>query len=80
MEFKKLTPKDDIEIKVYEEALNFVFDNDDICNVAVSGPYSAGKSSVIESYKKKHKLSLRAESCKAWLTSSLAVLAESSQV
>ncbi|SNZ09895.1 hypothetical protein SAMN05421503_1405 [Terribacillus aidingensis] len=49
--FQKLTPINNVELRVYENALNFVFDNSDIKNVAISGPYSAGKSSVIESYK-----------------------------
>lgn len=53
--FEKLTPLNDIDISVYEEAIDYVFDNTDITNVAISGSYSAGKSSVIESYKEKHK-------------------------
>lgn len=53
-DFQKLTAINDADIKVYEEALDFVFDNQDIKNVAVSGPYSAGKSSILETYKKKH--------------------------
>lgn len=52
--FQKLTPIDDADISVYEEAIDFVFENSDIKNVAISGPYSAGKSSVLESYKAKH--------------------------
>jgi len=52
--FQKLTPIDNVDMKVYEEALNYVFENKDIKNVAISGPYSAGKSSLLESYKKKH--------------------------
>lgn len=54
MSFKKLTPIDSANINTYEEALDFVFANNDIHNVAISGAYSAGKSSIIESYKKKH--------------------------
>lgn len=53
--FQKLTPKDDADISVYDEAINFVFENNDITNVAISGAYSAEKSSVIESYKNKHR-------------------------
>lgn len=53
--FQKLTPVNDADISVYEEAIDFIFENEDITNVAISGAYSAGKSSVIESYKKKHK-------------------------
>lgn len=52
--FEKLTPNDEVDISVYEEAMEFVFDNSDITNIAISGAYGAGKSSVIESYKKKY--------------------------
>lgn len=52
--FQKLTPTDNVKISVYEEAIDFSFANEDITNIAISGPYSAGKSSVIESYKKIH--------------------------
>lgn len=44
--FERLTPVDDIDLNVYEEAIDYVFDNSDIKNVAISGAYSAGKSSV----------------------------------
>ena len=53
--FEKLTPANDIDISVYEEAIDYIFDNADITNVAISGSYSAGKSSVIDTYKEKHK-------------------------
>lgn len=52
--FEKLTPNKEADISVYEEAIEFVFDNLDITNIAISGAYGAGKSSVIESYEKKH--------------------------
>ena len=52
--FERLTPIDDMDLNVYEEAIDFVFNNSDIKNVAISGAYSAGKSSVLASYKKKH--------------------------
>lgn len=52
--FERLTPIDDMDLNVYEESINYVFDNSDIKNVAISGAYSAGKSSVLASYKKKH--------------------------
>lgn len=52
--FQKLTAINDADIKVYEEAIDFAFNNQDIRNVTVSGPYSAGKSSILETYKKKH--------------------------
>lgn len=53
-QFEKLTLKEDLNIDVYEEALDYVFESDDIRNVAISGAYGAGKSSVLASYKKKH--------------------------
>lgn len=51
-QFQKLTPFDGVEMGIYEEAMKYIFANDDIRNIAVSGVYGAGKSSVIESYKK----------------------------
>lgn len=52
--FERLTPIDNMDLDVYEEAIDYTFDNSDIKNVAISGAYSAGKSSVLASYKKKH--------------------------
>lgn len=52
--FQKLTPVSDVELGIYESAIDFVFDNDDLKNIAISGQYSAGKSSLVESYKKSH--------------------------
>lgn len=52
--FERLTPIDDMDLEVYEDAIDYVFDNPDIKNVAITGAYSAGKSSVLASYKKKH--------------------------
>lgn len=52
--FQKLTPISDVELGVYENAIDFVFDNNDLKNIAISGQYSAGKSSLVESYKKSH--------------------------
>ena len=54
MNFHKLTPKRDVDVSGYEEALDFVFSNEDIRNIAVSGAYSSGKSSVVESYREKN--------------------------
>ena len=51
--FQKLTPINNVDLNIYEEALDFIFKNDDLVNVGISGPYSSGKSSVIETYKKK---------------------------
>lgn len=52
--FERLTPTDDVDLVVYEEAIDYVFQNPDIKKVAISGAYSAGKSSVLASYKKNH--------------------------
>lgn len=53
-QFERLTPIDSMDLSVYEEAIDYIFDNSDIKNIAISGAYSAGKSSVLASYKKKH--------------------------
>lgn len=48
--FQKLTPIKNADLSIYEAALDFVFQEDDLKNIAITGPYSAGKSSAIESY------------------------------
>ncbi|WP_313128486.1 YobI family P-loop NTPase [Anaerocolumna sp.] len=53
--FQKLTPVTDVEMDIYEDAMKYVFSNNDIRNIAISGAYGAGKSSVIETYKAQHK-------------------------
>lgn len=50
--FNKLTPSEKVDLNIYLEAFSYVFENNDICNVAISGPYSAGKSSLLKSYEK----------------------------
>lgn len=50
--FERLTPIDNMDLDVYEDAIDYVFNNSDVKNVAISGAYSAGKSSVLASYKK----------------------------
>lgn len=52
--FQKLTPQNDIVLGIYDDAIEYAFANNDICNIAISGAYGAGKSSVIESYKRQH--------------------------
>ena len=54
LRFQKLTPTSNVDLNVYEEGFEFIFSNDEIRNIAVSGPYSSGKSSLLESYKKKY--------------------------
>lgn len=41
------------EYKSYYEALDYAFDNNDIKNIAITGIYGAGKSTVWQSYVKK---------------------------
>lgn len=53
-EFYKLTPTDDVEMGIYDKAMDYVFAHEDIRNIAISGVYGAGKSSMFESYKKEH--------------------------
>ncbi len=52
--FEKLTPIDNVDLKVYKDAIDYVFKHSDIKNVAISGAYSAGKSSILASYKKQN--------------------------
>lgn len=52
--FEKLSPIDDADISIYEDAIDFAFSSQDIKNVAISGAYGSGKSSVLASYKKNH--------------------------
>src|SRR5690625_592452 len=50
--FQKLTPIDDADFETYEDAFDFALTDKDIKNIAVSGPYGSGKSSIIETLKK----------------------------
>lgn len=52
--FEKLTPYDGVDIPIYEQAISFALSEKDIRNVAISGAYGSGKSSVLASYEKKH--------------------------
>ncbi len=48
--FRNLTPNAHADLQYYRDALDYVFSNDEIRNVALSGAYGSGKSSVIRSY------------------------------
>ena len=37
--FQKLTPINDVELNIYDHALDFIFKNDDVKNIAISGAY-----------------------------------------
>ncbi|OTP96986.1 hypothetical protein B6D16_02915 [Gilliamella apicola] len=53
--FEKLTPTtlSPDEMRGYNEALDFVFKEEDLLNIAISGPYASGKSSVFKTYEEK---------------------------
>lgn len=53
-QFERLTPTANVDLDVYEDAINYIFENPDVKNIAISGAYSAGKSSILASYKKKY--------------------------
>lgn len=52
LHLEKLIPKkcSDKEMKYYKESLDYIFSQSDLLNIAVSGDYGAGKSSVIQTY------------------------------
>lgn len=50
-DFQKLTPTTCVDLGIYQDAFEFIFRNDDIRNIAISGAYSSGKSSILESLK-----------------------------
>lgn len=52
IKFEKLTPIQNYDLNIYEDGLNFIFENKDIKNAAITGPYGAGKTSLIETFKK----------------------------
>lgn len=50
-ELRDLAPIDKVEnFDAYEKALNWAFENEKVKNIALSGPYGSGKSSIIETY------------------------------
>lgn len=52
--FESLTPTIVESIDIYENAINSVFLKDSVQNVAITGAYGAGKSSVLMTYEKKN--------------------------
>lgn len=51
LRFHPLTPIDNVEDnKIYQDALEFALQQDTVKNIAVTGPYGSGKSSVIQSF------------------------------
>lgn len=55
LKFKKLTPTKLKKMDYYEEALDFAFKESDLLNIAITGAYGAGKSSVIKTYENLNK-------------------------
>lgn len=52
--FRNLTPNTHADLQYYRDALDHVFSNDELRNIALSGAYGSGKSSVIRSYENVH--------------------------
>jgi len=51
--YEDLAPKDDADnSNYYSEALDWALKNDKVYNIALTGPYGSGKSSVLGTYKK----------------------------
>lgn len=53
--FRSLTPNGAVDLCHYKEALDHVFSSHEIRNIALTGSYGSGKSSVIRSYENIHK-------------------------
>lgn len=56
--FEDLAPSHDVELGLYKEALDEAFENKKVKNIAITGSYGSGKSSLIETYKKEKKLNV----------------------
>lgn len=50
--FEDLTPNTDVDISNYKAALDHAFLDSDLRNIAITGPYGAGKSSILQTYLK----------------------------
>lgn len=58
--FEDLTPSTDIdENGKYTEAITWGLENNDVKNIALTGPYGSGKSSLLKTYEKKYKNTYR---------------------
>ncbi len=53
--FVDLVPVDDADIDSYMEALRFALESERINNIALTGPYGSGKSSIIRTFFKSHR-------------------------
>lgn len=50
IEFEDLIPDDKADFSNYEDALDHAFNSPKLYNIAITGPYGAGKSSILNSY------------------------------
>jgi len=54
--FVDLAPTDDADkAGIYSEAILFATNNTKVSNIALTGPYGSGKSSIIQSFLKKYR-------------------------
>lgn len=53
MNIDLMIPADDVDLKGYEDLLDLAFRTPDVKNVAVTGIFGAGKSSILNTYQKK---------------------------
>lgn len=53
--FEELTPQDNVDTdKVYDKQLKWALENPNIRNIAITGPYGSGKSSILKTFQKFH--------------------------
>lgn len=53
--FEDLTPKDNVDkSNTYCKSIDWALKNENVRNIALSGPYGAGKSSILKTYRNKH--------------------------
>lgn len=52
-EFHKLTSKNDVDTTVYDSLFQQVFEDSELLNIGITGAYGVGKSSLLESIKRK---------------------------
>lgn len=53
--FRDLAPVEDGDISTYESAIDFALSSPRVKNIAITGPYGSGKSSIIRTYEETHK-------------------------
>lgn len=53
--FEDLTPIDKVEDEKYIESLRWALKNENVKNIAITGPFGSGKSSILATFKSKHK-------------------------